>query len=200
MGAVDQIIFLSRSTTTLSNSKTTMLSSLETLPHHILTTVLECVDVFTLYRLERTSKTLRDVVEFNGYLKYVTSSGERLINPLISTGEYSVHHAWDFSDLWTCPAGVPKLFRFEPPSKFLKEWLMEECNMFEKPAVYPFLDKLTIELPQFEKHGEIDVSGKSGGPVTFKDVLDALIREVAPACCCSTFEWKDGTTFQANFY
>ena len=126
MGAVDQIIFLSRSTTTLSNSKTTMLSSLETLPHHILTTVLEYVNVFTLYRLERTSKTLRDVVEFNGYLKYVTSSGERLINPLVSTGEYSVHHAWDFSELWTSRAGQPKLIRFEPHGKFWKEWPMED--------------------------------------------------------------------------
>jgi hypothetical protein len=175
-----------------------MLSSLETLPHHISTTVLEYVDVFTLYRLERTSKTLREVVEFNGYLKYVTSIGERLINPLISTGEYSVHHAWDFSDLWTCPAGVPKLIRFEPP-RFWKEWLMEECNMFEKPAVYPYLNKLTIELPQFKKHGGIGVSGKSGGPVMVKDVLDALIREV-PACYLSTLEWKDGTTFQVHFY
>src|SRR5271155_5514396 len=131
MGSVDQIIFLSRSTTTFSNSKTTMLSSLETLPHHILTTVLECVDVFTLYRLERTSKTLRDVVEFNGYLKYVTSSGERLINPPMSCGEYSVHHAWDCIDF--SPQGregAPTLIRFgaEPGNKFWKERLMEECN------------------------------------------------------------------------
>jgi len=176
-----------------------MLSSLETLPHHILTTVLEYVNVFTLYRLERTSKTLRDVVEFNGYLKYVTSSGERLINPLISTGEYSVHHAWDFSELWTSRAGQPKLIRFEPQGKFWKEWPMEDCNMFEKPAVYPFINKLTIELPQFEKHGGIDLSSKSGGPVTFKDVLDALNREGPFGFFC-TLEWKDGTTFQAFLF
>jgi len=176
-----------------------MLSSLETLPHHILTTVLEYVNVWTLYLLERTSKTLRDVVEFNGYLKYVTSSGERLINPLISAGEHSVHHAWDFSDLWTSRAGHPKLISFGPPGKYWKEWLMEECNMFEKPAVYPFLNKLRIEFPQYEKHGGIDVSSKNGGPVTFKDVLDALVRE-GPSGIVSTLEWKDGATFEVNYH
>jgi hypothetical protein len=124
----------------------------------------------------------------------VTSSGERLINPLISAGEHSVHHAWDFSDLWTSRAGHPKLVRFGPPGKYWKEWLMEECNMFEKPAVYPFISKLTIELPQYRRHGRIDVSSKSGGPVTFKDVLDALIRQ-GPFCFLCTLEWKDGTTF-----
>ena len=77
---------------------------------------------------------------------------------------------------------------------------MEESNMFDKPAVYPFIDRLTIELPQSKNHGGIDVSDQSGGPVTFKDVLDALVIHELYFGFLSTLEWKDGTTFEVNFY
>ena len=182
---------------------TTTLSNLEALPHQIMTAILEYLPVTTLYTLEQTPKSLRYIVEFNLHLKYVTKNGERHINPLVSCNGYAVHCAWKniYYYLGQCIEDATVIRHFPRNFGFYHghdEELLGACNLLDKPAVYPFLSNLTIQviMPYLGLIG-IKIQGKNGNPVTIRDVLEGCLGN---GCSFDiifiSFEWKEGTTFE----
>jgi hypothetical protein len=190
---------------------TTTLSSLEVLPHQIMTTVLEYLPLGNLYFLERTSKSLRAAVEFNSYLKYQTYNGNRRINPLQLCGAYAVHHAWNYITYWMCDRMCDwmcdrmcdrmcdtLLIRYREYDDFANS--LTNCNLLDKPAIYPFISHLKLEVLHHPEVGEIEVSSGDGGPLTFRDVLGGIhrcLKDVnTPGDHFSLyFRWKEGSTF-----
>jgi len=179
----------------------TALSSLEALPHQIMTTILEYLPINTLYTLEQTSKSLRSIVDFNVHLKYVTKNGGKHINPLVSCKEYAVHFAWGYI---SCSLGQPidgmKICRHSPrllATHIEFEEPLVACNLLDKPAVYPFLDKLTIKVEWFSGVKKIDVQGGNGGQVTIRDILEGLSLSCA-GYCFDWVDWVEGTTFEVE--
>jgi hypothetical protein len=184
---------------------TTTLSNLEALPHQIMTAILEYLPVTTLYTLEQTSKSLRYIVEFNVHLKYVTKNGERHINPLVSCNEYAVHYAWKKIHyyLGQCIEDATVIRHFPRNFGFYHddEELLCACNLLDKPAVYPFLNNLTIKvILAYPGVIGIKIQGKNGNPVTIRDVLEGFIRGFENGFLFGilliSFRWKEGTTFE----
>ena len=165
---------------------TTTLNNLEALPHQIMTAILEYLSVTTLYTLEQTSKSLRYIVEFNVHLKYVTKNGERHINPLVSCNEYAVHYAWKHIrciltrriDQAIVVPHFSRKYGFYSGG----DVRLIACNLLDKPAVYPFLNNLTISaMRAYTGLIGLKIQGKSGNPVTIRDVLGG--RHQRPGKC-----------------
>jgi hypothetical protein len=189
---------------------TTTLNNLEALPHQIMTAILEYLSVTTLYTLEQTSKSLRYIVEFNVHLKYVTKNGERHINPLVSCNEYAVHYAWKqirFTLIRRIDQAMviryfPRKYVFDIEDR---ESLVP-CNLLDKPAVYPFLNNLTIEaIRGYPGVIGIEIQGENGNPVTIRDGLEGFIKGVENVqslfeTFLDSFGWKEGTTFTMGLF
>ena len=187
-----------------AKSMATTLSSLEALPHQIMTTVLEYLPLGSVYLLERTSKSLRAAVEINSYLKYQTYDGKRRINPLQLCGAYAVHHAWNYITYWMCD-GIcnATLIRYRESDAFAN--IFKNCNLLDKPAIYPFINHLKLEVLQHPEVGEIDVSSGDGGPLTFRDVLEGIDRCLKDVNTPGEyfrmyFGWKEGSTFLLDMF
>jgi hypothetical protein len=183
-------------------------SSFEALPPETMTLILGYLPTESVYPLERTSKSLRSAVEFNSYLKYETPRYERKINPLQSCGAYSIHHAWGHIEYTLFePIDEARVVTFDGATDGFIDFALRNCNLLDKPAIYPFINQIKLEVPRLLETG-IDVSASDGGTVTFRDVLEGLNRclklrklfSVRYTLHLDRISWKEGTTFEVRLF